>query len=238
MDNEYWQNCGDLFIIDRKSDRKDKNRYLYEGHFKGYSRTLYVHLYPLKKGLYANPDKKDEYGFICDKFPINKNIYFVWKNIERRCYYVNNANYKRYGALGVTVSDEFKVYSNFEKWFIENGGLNTKYDVDKDCISYLLNIPKKYSRETCLLIPEDINTFLSTVGKGIYITKYKFFCVRLRRAFVKLNRNFKTFEEAVNFKKQKDIECLEILISKHKLSEFCKTQLREYVKIYKYTSWT
>lgn len=162
--------------------------------------------------------------------------------MERRCYDPNDASYARYaryGAKGVKVSEEFKIYSKFKNWYINNYG-DPPYGVlelDKDCLSSLKNLPNKiYSAETCILIPPHINTFLSTLGKGIYITPSKTFCVRLRRKYQKENKNFKTLEEAISFKKEKDFKYLEILLDVENIQDYRRELLEKYVKIFKYSS--
>lgn len=39
---KFLQNCGDYLIIDKKSDKKERTRYLWEAHFEGYTKKLYV----------------------------------------------------------------------------------------------------------------------------------------------------------------------------------------------------
>lgn len=231
---KFLQNCGDYLIIDKKSDKKERTRFLWEAHFEGYFKKLYVRQDNFSKGNVHNPEKPDKYGFLCDEEHIDKNIYFVWKNMERRCYDPNDSNYSNYGAKGVEVSDEFKVYSKFKNWYINNYG-NPPYgvlEIDKDCLS-ILN--KMYSAETCLLIPSSINTFLSTLGKGIYLTKSKTFCVRLRRKYQKENKNFKDLDDAIGFKKDKDLEYIKILLELENICDFKRELLEKYVKIFEYS---
>lgn len=236
VENKILQNCGDFLIIEGKSTKKVRNRYYYVGHFEGYSRKLYFRLDTAKYGNVSNPNKKDEYGFICDESNVDKYIYNIWKNMERRCYDPKCPAYSTYGAKGITVSEEFKTYSNFRKWYEENGDGSHNLELDKDCKSYILNVPKIYSPSTCILIPSEINTFISTIGKGIYITPSNTYCVRLRRKFAKINKNFKTLEEAVIYKKNKDMEYLNILVEKHPLPVDNFNIVKRYVEIFKYPS--
>lgn len=234
MENRILQNCGDYLVIEGKSQKKIRHRYYYKGHFEGYNRKLYFRLDSAKCGNVSNPDKRDEYGFLCDEENASKHIYFIWKNMERRCYDPKYPSYSNYGAVGVTVSEEFKLYSNFRKWYEENCNNNYNLEIDKDCKSYLLNMPKKYSSDTCILIPSEFNTFISTIGKGIYITPYNTYCVRLRRRFLKINKNFKTLEEAITYKKNKDIEYFNTLVKKYPLPIENYKLIKRYVEIFKY----
>ena len=80
------------------------------------------------------------------------------------------------------------------------------------------------------------NTFISTIGKGIYLTKYSTYCVRLRRKLEKVNKNFKTYTEAVEFKRKRDIKYLELLLNNYDLPVNTKDIIRKYVKVFKYPS--
>ena len=236
MENKILQSCGDVLVIEGKSTKKVRNRYYYTGHFEGYNRRLYFRLDSAQYGNVSNPDKRDEYGFICDESIADKHIYNVWKNMERRCYDPKCPAYSTYGAKGITVSEEFKMYSNFRKWYEENGDGSHSLEIDKDCKSFILNIPKIYSSNTCILLPPEINTFISTIGKGIYLTSHNTYCVRLRRRFVKVNRNFKTLKEAVAYKKDKDMKYLNILVEKYPLSIDNLDIVKRYVEIFEYSS--
>ena len=236
MKTRILQNCGDYLIIDRKSEKKVRNRYYYEGHFEGYSRTIYFRLDSAQYGNVSNPDKRDEYGFLCDEKVVDSNIYFVWKNMARRCFDKKCQAYPNYGGIEVTVSDEFKTYSNFKNWYIQESKGDSSLELDKDCLSYLHNIPKVYSKNTCILIPHELNTFISTIGKGIYLTKSSTYCVRLRRKLEKVNKNFKTYTEAVEFKRKRDIKYLELILNNYDLPINTKDIIRKYVKVFKYPS--
>lgn len=159
-----------------------------------------------------------------------------WKNMERRCYDPKCTAYSTYGAKGIIVSEEFKIYSNFRRWYEENGDSSHSLEIDKDCKPLILNIPKIYSSNTCILLPPEINTFISTIGKSIYLTSHNTYCVRLRRRFAKVNRNFKTLEEAIAYKKDKDMEYLNILVEKYPLSVDNLNIVKKYVEIFEYSS--
>lgn len=49
-------------------------------------------------------------------------LYKIWSNAKDRCYRKNNNRYYRYGALGITMCDEWKGnVLHFYKWAINNG---------------------------------------------------------------------------------------------------------------------
>lgn len=48
-------------------------------------------------------------------------LYEIWRQMHRRCYGENTANYKNYGGRGITVCEEWHDYSTFEKWAMSHG---------------------------------------------------------------------------------------------------------------------
>ena len=49
-------------------------------------------------------------------------LYNIWCGIKQRCYDVNSNNYKRYGARGIVVCDEWKNdFMSFYNWAMNNG---------------------------------------------------------------------------------------------------------------------
>lgn len=48
-------------------------------------------------------------------------LYFVWAKLFQRCYNKKNKYYKLYGGRGITVCDEWKDFSVFNQWAINNG---------------------------------------------------------------------------------------------------------------------
>lgn len=52
----------------------------------------------------------------------NKNLYYVWVEMKKRCYNPNNVGYEYCGGLGVTVCDEWRNdFQSFYNWSIANG---------------------------------------------------------------------------------------------------------------------
>lgn len=80
--------------------------------------------------------------------------YSVWKNIIYRCY-DSKTQAKTPTYIGCTVCDEWLNYSNFKKWFEDN--YVEGYQIDKDILS--VNT-KKYSPDTCCMVPFEINYLL------------------------------------------------------------------------------
>lgn len=82
----------------------------------------------------------------------NKKIYATWQDMIRRChspkYHADRPSY-----IGTVVCDEWKYYSNFKKWFLDN--YVEGYDLDKDIID---GKSKIYGPHTCAFIPNTINT--------------------------------------------------------------------------------
>ena len=48
-------------------------------------------------------------------------LYSIWAGMLTRCYNSKNPNYKRYGARGITVCEEWKNYLTFESWALNHG---------------------------------------------------------------------------------------------------------------------
>lgn len=81
--------------------------------------------------------------------------YIKWVHILGRCYkasiHATNPTYK-----DCSVCDEWKIYSNFKRWYDENGV--DGYDIDKDI---LVKGNKVYSPETCCFVPSEINVLFT-----------------------------------------------------------------------------
>lgn len=107
-------------------------------------------------------------------------LYKRWKSMKKRCYNPNDKSYKDYGALGITVCDEWvNSYEAFRDWALANG-YKENLQIDKDILCKKLNIsPAVYSPDTCIFIHKDTN---SRATRQIYktntsgyrgVTKYK-----------------------------------------------------------------
>ncbi len=53
---------------------------------------------------------------------VGTRLYGIWCAMKQRCNYKKSASYENYGALGITVCDEWENdFSSFAEWAIENG---------------------------------------------------------------------------------------------------------------------
>ena len=52
----------------------------------------------------------------------HERIHAIWTNLKQRCTNPNNAKFKRYGARGIKVCDEWaNSFENFYEWSIQHG---------------------------------------------------------------------------------------------------------------------
>lgn len=76
----------------------------------------------------------------------DKELYSRWKGMKSRCLNPNNSKYSCYGAVGITVCDEWLEYIPFRDWsyannYIENA--NPPIDLDR------IDNNKGYSPDNC-----------------------------------------------------------------------------------------
>lgn len=93
--------------------------------------------------------------------------YKKWYRMLERCY--GKRVYKTYRDC--TVCEEWKIYSNFEKWFDDNYYEieGEAVELDKDILCDFYNIKEKiYSPETCLLVPSSINSMFTSTFETPY----------------------------------------------------------------------
>lgn len=105
--------------------------------------------------------RKTKHGFrkVNDTHP----AYRAYRGIMSRCYNPNDRNYKWYGAVGVTICDEWKNNpEKFIQWAIANGWSEGLH-VDKDILCKELNIyPHVYSPGTCQWVSAKVNVGFAT----------------------------------------------------------------------------
>ena len=78
-------------------------------------------------------------------------VYHIWETMKQRCYNTNNPRYKRYGARGIIICNEWlNDFAVFQKWSYENG---YKRGLQIDRINNDLN----YSPDNCRFVIPIIN---------------------------------------------------------------------------------
>lgn len=88
--------------------------------------------------------------------------YYTWHGMLQRCY-DKKFQQKHKTYIGCSVCEEWKYFSNFQKWFLDpSNGYMEGYCLDKDI---LIKGNKEYSPETCCFVPNDINTLLTKANK-------------------------------------------------------------------------
>jgi hypothetical protein len=98
-------------------------------------------------------------------------IYSVWKSMLARCY---NTCYlqRRPSYIGCSVAPEWHTFSNFKKWYLQQGDVTGK-QLDKD-ILYPGN--KVYGPDTCIFVSSSLNMFFSY--KKVATTEYPIGVIR------------------------------------------------------------
>ena len=77
----------------------------------------------------------------------NTRLHAVWTNMIQRCTNPKNGKYKNYGARGICVCNEWRMFENFYHWAIENG-----YDENAEfgkCTIDRINVNGNYCPENC-----------------------------------------------------------------------------------------
>lgn len=103
-------------------------------------------------------------GFNDRKYPAKVNgktikEYNLWCGLLERCY-CPKLQKKRPTYIGCLVSENFKSYSYFYDWVQKQVGFSEKgFQLDKDLI---FKGNKLYSEETCLFLPSQLNSLLTT----------------------------------------------------------------------------
>ena len=86
--------------------------------------------------------------------------YKNWVRVLNRCYN-ENQRHKHSTYSGCTVSEFFLTYTNFRAWYVKQKNWdNPDFVLDKDLLSPKDN--KVYSEETCVFLPKEVNSLLTT----------------------------------------------------------------------------
>lgn len=94
----------------------------------------------------------------------NHLAYKYWENMIRRCYYEEQLK-KNETYIGCVVCEEWLCFDNFLKWFEKNyyNVFNERMNLDKDI---LFKGNKIYSPQTCIFVPQRINTLFVKKNKN------------------------------------------------------------------------
>jgi hypothetical protein len=88
-------------------------------------------------------------------------LYPKWQKMIKRCYDMKSKDYKYYGALGITVSERWMCFENFEKDVVTIPGydyekmIDHEIELDKDLLG-----KRMYSLETTRWLPVSINKYM------------------------------------------------------------------------------
>ncbi len=94
-----------------------------------------------------------------DNFKHLRRIRTIYSNIINRCYNETHHSFIRYGAIGVTVCDEWKNdFYNFYHWAINNGWADG-LQLDKDIKAKQLGLNADlYSPDRCQFVTPKVNS--------------------------------------------------------------------------------
>lgn len=155
--NIYLTNEGyEIEVIDYISNDNVLVKFLYNGFIKN------TRIKDVINGNVSNPYHPNQYGAFIGigkyNFINNREVYNIWSSIFQR---VNTA--KAY--VGVLISNDWHCFQNFAEWYYSKINIlnpKYKYSLDKD-IKQIGKYPKYYSSETCMIIPNQLNVFLSSI---------------------------------------------------------------------------
>lgn len=133
--------------------------------------------------------------------------YICWKGMLARCY--DESTQQRQPAYhGVIVAKDWHNYQNFAGWYYSNPFYGKGYQLDKDI---LISGNKIYSRDTCCLVPAEINKVFIDKGTntrgappGSYFTRGKY-QVKAGQKYVGIFDTAEEASEAYNTARSKHI---------------------------------
>jgi len=129
---------------------------------------------------------------------VNTSTYTSWRAMKDRCYCKSHVEYKRYGAIGITVCDRWK--DSFENFLADMGERPEKHSIER------LDPNKGYSPENCVWADKfqqannrKNNVFLSYDGKTMTATMWaRHIGISNSTIYARLKRNWtieKTLKE-------------------------------------------
>jgi hypothetical protein len=94
-------------------------------------------------------------------------LYNCWSNMFQRCLSGSSQQDKIKSYVGC--NHMFSDYQDFAEFcytlpfFRQLDQFNNPYEIDKDVKGFIMNLPNTYSKETIIMLPKDINCFLTCV---------------------------------------------------------------------------
>lgn len=165
----------------------------------------------------------------------HKKSYMIWSKMLDRCYNKKHKGYKNYGGRGVTICDEWLCYENFEKWFDKNYYelKEEKVQLDKDI---LIKDNKVYSPDTCIFVPQRINSFFTErrdrdLPKGVKKHRSKYIAqITTKNEYIYIG-TYDTIDEAKeNYLQYRSIALKSILEEyENKIPEYVLNKLKKVI---------
>lgn len=133
-------------------------------------------------------------------------IYNTWLGIIARCYNPNHTSYPRYGAVGVTICDDWR-YS-FETFYADMG------DIPEGCEINRKRAAKEYNKENCEWVSLSVQAFdkgksrVNTSGRtGVnFDTDAGLWCAQLNREGKVYKKRFASFGDACHYREALELE--------------------------------
>jgi len=164
----YTNSQGLLFRLIEKVSQKGEKNSRYKIQFVDTGYIAEASLPNIRNGTVEDRFQLSVCGVACLGNPTEhtKAEYNLWRNMIVRCYDSNNPAYHKYGALGVTVSKEWRYFEDFLKsiakvpnyWRWKSNP--SAWQLDKDYYG-----AKQYSKNTCIFLSREDNQMLTHISK-------------------------------------------------------------------------
>lgn len=144
-------------------------------------------------------------------------VYSAWKGMLQRCYSPIWLE-KHPSYIGTKVCDEWKYYSNYKSWHLNN--YIEGYELDKDIID---GKSKIYSPYTCSFVPPLINTCILDGGNTSYSSPYPLGVSYHKKAKQMKNERSRPYETNITlYGKRKNLGSFKTPEEAHKAWQFTK----------------
>ena len=118
-------------------------------------------------------------------------LYREWSGMLQRCELATSTSYERYGALGISVCEEWHSFEVFAKWALENGysdkltidRIDSKGNYEPNNCRWADEITQQNNRTNNTLYEYDGETHTLTEWSRIKGINPKTFCTRWRRGY-------------------------------------------------------